>query len=174
MSSRLWLCLWLCLWICPLPMQFFSRPLICPQIAWSDLGLLLVYHNSVSLMRTLRTFNLMMVSLRRTLKRSITCTTTCNLMMVSLMRTLKRSITCTITYNLLMVSLMRTLKRSITCNILLKKMCSWRPSELCHLDENSSIICNLLMKNSGGKLSVLLSASVERFGVSRIFLVYLL
>ena len=31
------------------------------------------------------------------------------------------------------------------------KMCSWRPSELCLLDENSSIICYLLMKNSGGK-----------------------
>ena len=32
-----------------------------------------------------------------------------------------------------------------------EKMCSWRPSELCLLDENSSIICNLLMKNKGVK-----------------------
>ena len=69
----------------------------------------------------------------------------------SLMRTLNRSITCTITCNLLMVSLMKTLKRSITCNLLMTKMCSWRPSELCFLNENSSIIWNLLMKNSGNK-----------------------
>ena len=33
----------------------------------------------------------------------------------------------------------------------MKKMGAWRSSELCLLDENSSIICNLLMKNSGGK-----------------------
>ena len=33
----------------------------------------------------------------------------------------------------------------------MKKMCYWRPSELCLLDENLSIICNLLMKNSGNK-----------------------
>ena len=45
----------------------------------------------------------------------------CNLMMVSLMRMLKRSLTCTITCNLLMVSLMRTLKRPITCHLLMKK-----------------------------------------------------
>ena len=48
-------------------------------------------------MITLKTYNLMMVSLMRTLKRSITCTITYNLMMVSLMKMLKRSITCTIT-----------------------------------------------------------------------------
>ena len=31
-----------CLSVCPLPMQFFSRPLIGPQITWSDPGLSLV------------------------------------------------------------------------------------------------------------------------------------
>ena len=32
-----------------------------------------------------------------------------------------------------------------------EKMCFWWPLELCLLDENSSIICKLLMKNSGKK-----------------------
>ena len=140
--------------VCPLPMQFFPRPLIGPRITWSDSGLLLVHQNSVSMIRTL--------------KRSITC----NRMMVSLMRTLKRSITCTITCNLMMVSLMRTLKKVHYLNHNLKspddlldenseevhnlqspneKMCSWRQSELCLLDENWSLICNLLMKDTGKK-----------------------
>ena len=72
-----------------------------------------------------------------------------------------------------------------------EKMCSWLPSELCLFDENSSITCNLLMikyvpdghQNSVSSMrtrpspaitwwknvivSVLLSASVEKFFVSR-------
>ena len=35
-------CLSVCLSICPLPMLFFSRPFIGPQITWSDPGLLFV------------------------------------------------------------------------------------------------------------------------------------
>ena len=65
----------------------------------------------------------------------------------------------------------------------MKKMYSWRPSELCLLDENSSITCNLLMKenlkektkkmlsvpltkSAKEKVSVLLSASFKRFCAS--------
>ena len=36
-----------CVW-CPLPMQFFSRPLIGPQITWPDPGLSLVNPPSLS------------------------------------------------------------------------------------------------------------------------------
>ena len=35
-------CWCVCVRVCPLPMQFFSRPLIGPQITWSDPGLSLV------------------------------------------------------------------------------------------------------------------------------------
>ena len=37
-SHRVCVCVCLCVW-CPLPMQFFSRPLIGPQLTWSDPGL---------------------------------------------------------------------------------------------------------------------------------------
>ena len=69
--------------ICPLSMRFFSRPHIGPQTTWSYPGLSLVYQNYVSLMGTLKTCNILMVSLMRKLKKSITCTVPCNLLMVS-------------------------------------------------------------------------------------------
>ena len=170
---------------------FFSRPLIGPQITWSDPGLSLVYQNSVSLMGTL--------------KRSITCTITCNLLMAPLMRTLKRSIT----WNLLMkkcvpdghlnsVSLMKTRPWSAISwwkNVLLTAIRTLSPWwELVHnlqspYEKNISFLVEKSLggcsknkkRGSGGckiiaispinnasrkKVLVLLSASVNTFGVS--------
>ena len=79
MSVDMWI--YLCV---PLPCDYFSRPLIGPQITCLDPSLSLVCQNSGSLMRTLKTFNLMMVSLMRTLKRS-----NCNLKQTGITKTCK-------------------------------------------------------------------------------------
>ena len=57
----------------------------------------------------------------------------------------------------------------------MKKVYSWRPSELCLIDLNSEKVHNLQSPDDE-KILVLLSALVERFGVShvRYFKKYLL